>query len=360
MLNIEQSWQAVQKRDATRDGEFVYGVITTGVYCRPSCPSRRPFKENVRFYETTAEAERDGLRPCLRCRPSEEPRINPSFARVEQVCRYIQTHSDDPLKIDQLADLASMGKFQLQRAFKTVVGLTPKQYFDAARLKHLKKGLREADDVAAAVYGAGYGSSSRVYEKADTRLGMTPNQYRRGGQGVTITHATILSPLGMTMIGATDRGLCFLQFGDTRTGLLRMLEKEYPEASISAMPKPYHPDFQKWVAALNAYLAGTQPHLDLPLDIRATVFQIRVWNYLQSIPYGEVQSYGEVATAIGQPKAVRAVARACAANRVALVIPCHRVIRGTGHLGGYRWGLARKRVLLDQERAVRSHSQLTN
>jgi AraC family transcriptional regulator of adaptative response/methylated-DNA-[protein]-cysteine methyltransferase len=360
MLNIRRCWQAVQKHDATRDGEFVYGVTTTGVYCRPSCPSRRPFKENVRFYGTTAEAERDGLRPCLRCRPSAEPRLNPSFERVEQACRYIEAHSDDPLKIDQLAELARMCKFQLQRAFKAVVGLTPKQYLDAVRLKQLKKGLREADDVAGAVYGAGYGSSSRVYEKADTRLGMTPNQYRHGGRGVTITNATIASPLGLITIGATDRGLCFLQFGDTRTGLLRMLEKEYPEASISTMSKPYHPDFQKWVDALNAYLAGTQPHLDLPLDIRATAFQIRVWNYLQSIPYGEVQSYGEVAAAIGQPKAVRAVARACAANRIALVIPCHRVIRGTGHLGGYRWGLARKRVLLDQERAVRTQDRLTN
>jgi AraC family transcriptional regulator of adaptative response/methylated-DNA-[protein]-cysteine methyltransferase len=360
MLNIGQCWQAVQKHDATRDGEFVYGVITTGVYCRPSCPSRRPFKENVRFYETTTEAERDGLRPCLRCRPAAEPRINPSFERVEQVCRYIEAHSDDPLKINHLAELASMGKFQLQRSFKAVVGLTPKQYLDAARLKQLKKGLREAGGVAEAVYGAGYGSSSRVYEKADTRLGMTPNQYRHRGRGVTIMHATIASPLGLIIIGATDRGLCFLQFGDIRTGLLRMLEKEYPEASISAMPKPYHPDFQKWVDALNAYLAGTQPHLDLPLDIRATAFQIRVWNYLQSIPYGEVQSYGEVAAGIGQPRAVRAVARACSANRVALVIPCHRVIRGTGHLGGYRWGLARKRVLIDQERTVRSQSRLAN
>jgi AraC family transcriptional regulator of adaptative response/methylated-DNA-[protein]-cysteine methyltransferase len=360
MLKVEECWRAVQKHDARHDGCFVYGVITTGVYCRPSCPSRRPLVKNVRFYETTVDAERAGLRPCLRCRPSSTLGINPSSERIGQVCRYIESHSDESLKIDELAKLVGMGKSHLQRVFKVVVGLTPKQYLDAVRLKQLKKGLKEAGDVAEAVYGAGYGSSSRVYEKADTRLGMTPNQYRHGGRGVTIIHATIASPLGLITIGATDRGLCFLQFGDTRTSLVRMLEKEYPEASISAMPKPYHPDFEKWVAALNAYLAGTQPHLDLPLDIRATAFQIRVWNYLQSIPYGEVQSYGEVAAAIGQPKAVRAVARACSANRVALVIPCHRVIRGTGRLGGYRWGLARKRVLLDRERAVRSHSRLTN
>jgi len=360
MLNVEQCWLAVQNHDATQDGRFFYGVLTTGVYCRPSCPSRRPLIKNVRFYETTVEAEKDGLRPCLRCRPTSDPKANPSSERVGQVCRYIENYSDESLKIDELAALVGMNRFHLQRVFKSVVGLTPKQYLDAVRLKQLKKGLKEADDVAEAVYGAGYGSSSRVYEKADTRLGMTPNQYRHGGRGVKITHATITSPLGLITIGATDRGLCFLQFGDTRTGLLRMLEKEYPEASIAAMPKPYHPDFQKWVDALNAYLAGTAPHLHLPVDIRATAFQIRVWNYLQSIPYGEVQSYQEVATGIGQPSAVRAVASACSRNRVALVIPCHRVIRSTGELGGYRWGLARKRVLIDQERAVRSQSQLAN
>lgn len=360
MLNVEQCWLAVQNHDATQDGRFFYGVITTGVYCRPSCPSRRPLIKNVRFYETTVEAEQDRLRPCLRCRPTSDPKVDPSSERVGQVCRYIESHSDESLKVDELAALVGMNRFHLQRVFKSAVGLTPKQYLDAARLKQLKKGLKEADDVAEAVYGAGYGSSSRVYEKADTRLGMTPNQYRHGGRGVKITHATITSPLGLITIGATDRGLCFLQFGDNRMGLLRMLEKEYPEATISAMPKQYHPDFQKWVDALNAYLRGTAPHLHLPVDIRATAFQIRVWNYLQSIPYGEVQSYQEVATGIGQPSAVRAVASACSRNRVALVIPCHRVIRSTGELGGYRWGLARKRVLIDQERAVRSQSQPAN
>jgi AraC family transcriptional regulator of adaptative response/methylated-DNA-[protein]-cysteine methyltransferase len=221
---------------------------------------------------------------------------------------------------------------------------------DAARLRKLKEGLRESEDVTEAVYEAGYGSPSRVYERADTRLGMTPNQYRLGGLNVTITYATIETPLGLLMIGATDRGLCFLQFGDTRKHLLVILEKEYPAAELLAMGKPYHPDFQKWVDALNGYLAGTHPHLDLPLDIRATVFQIRVWNYLQTIPYGEVQSYAEVAAGIGNPNATRAVARACATNAVALVIPCHRVIRGTGELGGYRWGLALKRTLIDRER----------
>jgi AraC family transcriptional regulator, regulatory protein of adaptative response / methylated-DNA-[protein]-cysteine methyltransferase len=267
------------------------------------------------------------------------------------VCRYIEERSDEPLKLEDLATRAGLSPSHFQKTFKAIVGLSPKQYLDAVRLRKLKKGLKQSGDVTEAVYEAGYGSSSRVYERTDTRLGMTPNQYRQGGRNVTITYASIETPLGLVMIGATDRGLCFLQFGDTRRGLLTMLEREYPAARLVAMSKPYHPDFQKWAQALNDDLAGTHPHLDLPLDIRATAFQIRVWNYLQSIPYGEVQSYSEVAAEVGHPNAARAVARACAANRVALVIPCHRVIRGTGELGGYRWGPARKRTLIDRERA---------
>jgi AraC family transcriptional regulator of adaptative response/methylated-DNA-[protein]-cysteine methyltransferase len=203
------------------------------------------------------------------------------------------------------------------------------------------------------VYEAGYGSSSRVYEKADTHLGMTPSQYRRGGHGVAITYVVADSPVGLMMIGATDRGLCSIQFGDSGEELLAALRKEFPAAAIEPMGTPHAPEFEKWIDALRNHLEGARPRLDLPLDIRATAFQMRVWNYLQSIPYGEVQSYGEVAAAIGKPSAIRAVARACATNRVAIAIPCHRVIRGTGELGGYRWGLARKRALIDRERSLR-------
>jgi AraC family transcriptional regulator of adaptative response/methylated-DNA-[protein]-cysteine methyltransferase len=351
MLDQNSCWEAVQSRDSGRDGSFYYGVVTTGVYCRPSCPSRQPLRKNVRFYETPMQAEQDLLRPCLRCRPRAAAGPDPTAERIRQVCRYIEERSDEPLKLGDLATQARMSPAHFHRTFKAAVGLSPKQYLDATRLGKLKKGLRESADVTQAVYGAGYGSSSRVYERVDTRLGMTPNQYRQGGRNVMITYATIETALGLILIGATDRGLCFLQFGDTRGGLLAMLEKEYPSARLEAMSKPYPSEFQKWAEALNGYLAGTHPRLDIPLDIRATVFQIRVWNYLQSIPYGEVQSYGEVATGIGSPKATRAVARACATNAVALVIPCHRVIRGTGELGGYRWGLARKRTLIDRERA---------
>jgi AraC family transcriptional regulator of adaptative response/methylated-DNA-[protein]-cysteine methyltransferase len=238
----------------------------------------------------------------------------------------------------------------LQRSFKAVTGVTPKEYVEVCRVRLLKRRLRAAGDVTTAVYDAGFGSSSRVYERADTRLGMTPKQYRRGGEGVAITYAAVDSPLGRLMIGATDRGICFVQFGDSDEELAAALRREYPAAETAPMAEPHSQAFDEWTAALKGHLAGQQPRLDLPLDIRATAFQMRVWTYLQSIPYGEVQSYGEVAAAIGQPKAVRAVARACATNTVALAIPCHRVIRGTGELGGYRWGLDRKRALLDLER----------
>jgi AraC family transcriptional regulator of adaptative response/methylated-DNA-[protein]-cysteine methyltransferase len=351
MSNQNSLWEAVERRDRSRDGEFYFGVTTTGVYCRPSCPSRRPLRQNVRFYATPEEAERDGLRPCKRCRPLEAKAVD---HRIQELCRHIEAHPDEANDLAGLAARAGLSRFHLQRSFKAAVGLTPKQYADACRLRKLKQSLRESRDVAGAVYDAGYGSSSRVYERSDTRLGMTPNQYRQGGRGVAITYVAVESPLGLMMIGATDRGLCSVQFGKTAEELLDGLRQEYPEATLEAMETPHPPEFRKWIDALLAYLAGQPARLDLPLDINATAFQMLVWNYLQSIPAGEVQSYGEVAQAIGRPTAVRAVARACATNPVALAIPCHRVIRGTGELGGYRWGLARKRALIDMERARRA------
>jgi AraC family transcriptional regulator, regulatory protein of adaptative response / methylated-DNA-[protein]-cysteine methyltransferase len=350
MLNFDQCWQALERRDRAQDGRFYFGVTTTGVYCRPSCPARHPLRGNVRFYETPQQAERDGLRPCLRCHPLAAA-ADPYAERVRELCRFIDSHAGEPLQLRDLARRASLSPFHLQRSFKAIAGVTPKQYLEAARLRALKSTLKRAS-VADAVYEAGFNSPSRVYERADTRLGMTPSQYRRGGEGVIITYAFAQSPVGLMMIGATDRGLCSVQFGDSREDLLAALEREYPQALVEPMRRPADPVFRKWMDALNAHLAGRQPRLDLPLDIRATAFQMLVWNYLQTIPYGEVQSYGEVAKAIGRPKAVRAVARACASNRVAVVIPCHRVIRGTGELGGYRWGLARMRALLDRERAA--------
>jgi AraC family transcriptional regulator of adaptative response/methylated-DNA-[protein]-cysteine methyltransferase len=356
MLNVQNCWKAVQQRDAKQNGQFFYGVITTGVYCRPSCRSRKPLRKNVRFYASPADAEKDGLRPCLRCRPLISGAQDPLAVRMQEICRLLESHSDEPLQLGHLAQRAGLSTFHFQRSFKAAVGVTPKQYLQAFRLKNLKHNLKVSKDVTQAVYDAGYGSSSRVYENADTRLGMTPSQYRQGGRNVTISYASQNSALGTMLIGATDRGLCFIQFGESQKHLLASLKKEYPAANVQAMEKSSHPEFVKWMEALARHLEGSQPHLDLPVDIRATSFQMRVWNYLQSIPYGEVQSYTEVAAGIGHPSAVRAVATACARNTLAILIPCHRVIRGNGALGGYRWGLARKRTLIDLERAAKTRA----
>jgi AraC family transcriptional regulator of adaptative response/methylated-DNA-[protein]-cysteine methyltransferase len=350
-------WEAIQKRDRSQDGLWYVGVVTTGVYCRPSCASRHALRRNVRFYATSQEAERAGLRPCLRCRPLEAASGTAGADRMWELCRYIDSHSDERVDLEALATYAGLSRFHLQRTFKAVVGVTPKQYADARRVAKLKSGLKRAKDVAEAVYDAGFGSSSRVYERADTRLGMTPNQYRRGGEGVEITYAVEETALGLMMIGATDRGICFLQFGDSQAELVAALRKEYPKAQVEAMAAAMGElgtPFRAWMETLRNHLAGQPASAahEIPLDIRATAFQMRVWNYLQTIPQGQVQSYREVASGIGRPSAVRAVARACASNTVAIVIPCHRVIRGTGELGGYRWGLARKRALIDLERRV--------
>jgi AraC family transcriptional regulator of adaptative response/methylated-DNA-[protein]-cysteine methyltransferase len=352
MLDEKQCWEAIGRRDRGQDGSFFFGVVTTGVFCRPSCPARRPLRRNVRFYATSAEARRDGLRPCRRCRPLEEVLSYTADARILELCAYIEAHSEDRLDLAELAARAGLSRYHLQRSFKQLVGITPRESQEACRLRKLKPGLRHAADVTEAVYEAGYGSSSRVYERAGTRLGMTPGQYRRGGDGVEITYAAVESRAGLLLLAATDRGICSVQFGDSLEDLVATLRREYPAARIEAMCQPPSPAFRAWADGLNAHLEGAAARPQLPLDIRATAFRMEVWNYLQAIPYGQVRSYGEVAAGIGRPKAVRAVASACAANPVAVLIPCHRVIRGTGELGGYRWGVARKRVLIDLERGA--------
>jgi AraC family transcriptional regulator, regulatory protein of adaptative response / methylated-DNA-[protein]-cysteine methyltransferase len=359
-LNEEQCWQAVENRDAQRDGAFFYGVLTTGVYCKPSCPSRRAKRENVKFYATSAEAEADGLRACLRCRPLIAAKDDPWAARIRKVCRYIEQHieqdSDELLTLADFSREAQTDSFQLQRKFKAIVGVSPKQYLDDLRLQKFKTALRteKNEGVTAAIYEAGYSSSSRLYEKTDTRLGMTPMEYRAGGRGVEITWSAAKTPLGLMMVGATDRGLCFVQFGEDAAELRATLEREYPNAALKPMAEPAAPEFTEWMGALNRYLAGEEEDLRLPVHVRATAFQLKVWKYLQAIPKGSVESYQEVARGVGQPRAARAVARACASNHVAIVIPCHRVIRGNGELGGYRWGMERKRVLIDTERKKRN------
>lgn len=273
--------------------------------------------------------------------------------RIRDVCRYVDAHPEERLTLEVLARLAKMSKYHFARRFKAIAGVTPREYIAGARLRRLKDELKVSPSVDDAVYGAGYGSASRVYEGASRSLGMTPAQYRRFGQGVAISYAALETPLGTMLIGATDRGICFAQFGESEAELRERLRAEYPRAEVAPMRAPYHPDFARWVEAIRAYLAAEGRDLDLPLDVGATAFQMRVWKYLQSIPYGHVQSYGEVAAGIGRPSAARAVAGAVGRNAVALVIPCHRVIRESGALGGYRWGLERKRTLLDLERAGR-------
>jgi AraC family transcriptional regulator of adaptative response/methylated-DNA-[protein]-cysteine methyltransferase len=278
---------------------------------------------------------------------------HPATERIREICRYIERHFEEPLTLDRLASMAAMSRFHFARSFRAVTGVTPKEYVNGARTRALKQGLRSSTGVDSAIYDAGYGSSSRVYENAAQRLGMTPGQYRRGGAGVEMSCVCVDTVLGCMMIGATDHGICFLQFADSAEPLDLLLRKEYPNATIVRVPAPRAP-FDAWVDAIDRYLRGEQPHLDLPLDIRATAFQLRVWKYLQSIPYGDLQSYGEVAAGIGKPEAARAVAQACGRNAVALAIPCHRIVRGDGNLGGYRWGLHRKRVLIDLEREHRA------
>jgi AraC family transcriptional regulator, regulatory protein of adaptative response / methylated-DNA-[protein]-cysteine methyltransferase len=276
---------------------------------------------------------------------------------IRDVCRFVEDHSDEALTLAELASRAAMSRFHFARTFKAVVGVTPKQYLASVRLRKLKNGLGTGVSIDRAAQDAGYGSTSRIYEQAGSSLGMTPAQYRRSGEGVAISYASLPTPLGLMMIGATDRGICFVGFGDSAQALLQRLHAEYPKAGIDPMREPYHADFRAWVAAISRHLAGESLRPDLPLDVAATAFQWRVWKYLQSIPPGDVQSYAEVAAAIGVPNGARAVAQACARNPAAVLIPCHRVIRGSGQLGGYRWGAARKRSLIDGERAAKARTQ---
>jgi AraC family transcriptional regulator, regulatory protein of adaptative response / methylated-DNA-[protein]-cysteine methyltransferase len=343
----ERRWNAVLARDGARDGEFVFAVSSTGVYCRPSCPARRPRRENVQFFLRPEQAEQAGYRACLRCRPKSYSG-NPESDGVKAICRFIEQHLDEPLTLDRLGKEFKQSPFHLQRRFKAVLGITPREYADSCRLRLLKRNLQAGDSVTRAMYDAGYGSSSRLYERTASQLGMTPDKYRRGAIAAAIRYTCADSPLGRMLIAATDRGICSIQFARSDGELMEGLKREFPFAAR----KRDEGGLQSWVSALLKHMRGK--NLDssslLPLDIRATVFQRRVWAYLQSIPFGQTKSYSQVAKAIGQPSACRAVARACATNPVAVAIPCHRVVREDGSMGGYRWGIERKKALLEIER----------
>jgi AraC family transcriptional regulator of adaptative response/methylated-DNA-[protein]-cysteine methyltransferase len=359
MLNETKCWDAILKRSASQDGHFYFGVVTTGVYCRPSCPARQPLRKNVRFYESPGQAERDGLRPCLRCRPLSDRADDETVEKIRRVCAYIQTNceSGETLDLETLGETAGWSPFHLHRTFKAVLGLTPKQFIDACRVAILKTKLRRGGSVTAAVYDAGFGSSSRVYERVDTNLGMTPGEYRNGGKNVSISYAFVKTPLGLLLVAATARGLCSVQFGENAAALLEELQREYPQAALS-QSSASQGELAAWTKALTDFLQGEKVPLNFPIDVLATAFQLKVWRYLQTIPVGQVRTYGEVAKAIGEPGASRAVGAACGANKVALVIPCHRVIRGDHGMGGYRWGTERKTALLDSEKRYTSRQRV--
>ena len=340
----ERRWNAVLARDSSRDGEFVFAVSTTGVYCRPSCPARRPRRRNVTFFPRPEQAEKAGFRACLRCRPRSISG-HPQSDLAKRICRYIEQHLDEPITLDLLGTVFGQSPFHLQRRFKGALGITPREYADSCRLRLLKRNLQAGGNVTRAMYDAGYGSSSRLYEKTASQLGMTPDKYRRGAIAATVRYACADSPLGRMLIAATDRGVCAIQFARSDEELIAGLKREFP----FAVRKPDAGGLQAWVTALLKKMAGRELNAALPLDIRATAFQRRVWTYLQSIPFGATRSYKQVAKAIGQPTASRAVARACAANPVAVAIPCHRVVREDGNISGYRWGVDRKRTLLEVE-----------
>lgn len=338
-------WQQVVTRDASADGAFVYAVRSTGVYCRPSCPSRRANPANVSFHDTPAQAEAAGFRPCLRCHPKGQSPAQATVALVAEACRLIETADDTP-SLDQLAERIGLSPWHFHRQFRAVTGLTPRQWAAAHRAGKLRGELADtAASVTGAIYGAGFNSNSRFYEQADGRLGMTPSTWRKGGQDMDIRFAVAQCALGAILVAESVRGICAISLGDDPDPLVRELQDRFPRANLIGDD----PDFDARVAQVIAFVEAPGIGLSLPLDIQGTAFQERVWQALRQIPAGQSASYADIASAIGAPRAVRAVAGACAANRIAVAIPCHRVLRTDGSLSGYRWGVARKRALLDSE-----------
>jgi AraC family transcriptional regulator, regulatory protein of adaptative response / methylated-DNA-[protein]-cysteine methyltransferase len=356
-------WQAVQMRDKRADGNFVYAVHSTGIYCKPSCPSRKPGRAQVKFFLLPAGAEQEGFRACKRCKPQLTRVQDPRTEAVARVCgeidRQVQNgdglasggkRNDFHLTLPALGAGAGMSPHQLERAFRRIMGISPRKYADAQRMKFLKSRLNKGDDVTTALYEAGFGSSSRLYERAPGHLGMTPAAYRQGGAGMEIHYTIVNSPLGRLLVGATDRGISALYLGKDDAPLEAALRTEYPRAKIHRERN----GMQEWVGKILEHLRGHEPNLDLPTDVQATAFQRRVWEELRKIPYGATRTYTQVARSIGRPTAIRAVARACATNPVSVVVPCHRVVREDGNLAGYRWGIERKRELLEHESAQKS------
>lgn len=346
-VNAQAAWHAVLNHDRRFDGRFVYAVFSTRVYCRPSCPSRRPARHRVSFFPSPQQAETAGFRACRRCRP-ESPHGSLPDQRIEQARRYLDDYVDETVTLRRLAGHVGLSPFHLQRAFRQTLGLSPKAYQDAKRIERFTALLKRGESVTSATYEAGFGSSSRVAERVSGALGMTPSAYRSGGKGVTLRYATALTPVGLALIAGTERGVVSVSLGNSEEDLVALLKKAYPQAKLSHDQN----GLKRQTQALLQCFTGRSLSDCISLDVHATVFQQKVWRTLQDIPRGSTRTYREVAREIGQPTAARAVARACATNPIAVVIPCHRVVREDGNLAGYRWGLERKKRLLalEQER----------
>jgi AraC family transcriptional regulator, regulatory protein of adaptative response / methylated-DNA-[protein]-cysteine methyltransferase len=345
-LTDRDRWLAVTRRDPSADGVFYYSVQTTGVYCRPSCAARMPRRDNVRFYATCAEAEKAGFRPCKRCRPTEASFGERQAAIVAKACREIENAEENP-SLDDLAASAGMSRFHFHRVFRAVTGLTPKAYAAAHRAKRVRSELARQGTVTDAIYRAGFSSSGRFYADSTKMLGMTPRGFRAGGSGASIRFAVGQCSLGSILVAASEKGICAIFLGEDPEALARELQQGFPNANLIGADA----DFEDWVSQVVGLIETPSRGLDLPLDVQGTAFQRRVWQALSEIPVGTTTSYAEIAKKTGAPQAVRAVAQACAANPLAVAIPCHRVVRTDGALSGYRWGVERKRALLDREAA---------
>ena len=342
----DERWEAVKRRDRVADGAFVYSVRTTGVYCRPSCAARLPRRENVQFHPTCDEAERAGFRPCRRCRPGKADAAQRQAAAVAKACRLIENEPEMP-SLNALAAAAGFSRFHFHRVFKAITGVTPKAYAEGQRGRRVREELKRQRTVTEAIYGAGFNSNGRFYAASSALLGMTPKKFRAGGGGSEIRFAVGECSLGSILVATTDKGVCAIEFGDDPDALVRGLQDRFPQARLIGGDE----GFERLVAKVVGFVEKPSTGLELPLDIRGTAFQQRVWQALRSIPPGRTASYAEIARRIGQPSAVRAVAKACAANAIAVAIPCHRVVRRDGASSGYRWGVERKRSLLAREGA---------
>ena len=340
----DQRWQALAKRDLSADGKFVFSIKTTGVYCRPSCSARLPRPENVDFYRSCAEAERAGFRPCKRCKPQQPPLKERNAAKIAEVCRLIES-SESVLTLDELAAIVQISPYHLHRLFKENTGVTPKAYFAAEQTKRMRTQLNTGESVTGAIFDAGFNSASRFYEKSTRVLGMTPTEYRNGGGNAAIQFAVGECSLGSILVASSAKGVCAILLGEDPEALVEDLQNRFPNSVLTGGDKI----FEEHIAQVIGFIDAPALGLSLPLDIRGTAFQQRVWQELQKIPVGQTLSYSDVAQRIGLPKAIRAVAAACAANNIAVAIPCHRVVRRDGALSGYRWGIERKRCILERE-----------